>query len=121
MISLFSGSSSNALIKIGLGSSSVSKFISCKVSFTFGKESSNVVGANSNSLSCKLYSYFAELSHMNSAMLTIGFCIESFLSAQYSNNLFVIDQIVAAQSLSYWFELDITGLEVWDNRSIIVL
>ncbi|KAI5320924.1 hypothetical protein L3X38_040632 [Prunus dulcis] len=46
MISLRSGSFNSALMKLGLGSSSVPKFISYNGSSTSGKESSSAAGAN---------------------------------------------------------------------------
>ncbi|KAL6272428.1 hypothetical protein ACE6H2_023120 [Prunus campanulata] len=100
MISLLSGSSSSALMKVGLGSSSVPKLISCNGSSTSGKESSSAAGAKSNISSCKLSSCSSMLSCVNSAILIAGFCAMSFLSSQYINNLFVMDRIVAAQSFS---------------------
>ncbi|CAL8996876.1 unnamed protein product [Prunus brigantina] len=51
-----SGSFNSALMKVGLESSSVPKFISCKGSSTSGRESSSAAGAKSNTSSCKLSS-----------------------------------------------------------------
>ncbi|CAL9000753.1 unnamed protein product [Prunus brigantina] len=95
MISLLSGSFNSELMKVGLGSSSVPKFISCNGSSTYGKESSSAVGAKSSTSSGKLSSCFSMLSWVNSTILMAGFCIKSFLSSQYINNLFVMDRIVA--------------------------
>ncbi|KAL6294165.1 hypothetical protein ACE6H2_002307 [Prunus campanulata] len=100
MISLLSGSFNSALMKVGLGSSSVPKFISCKGSSTSGKEPSSAAGAKSSISSYKLSSCSSVLSWVNSAILMAGFCMKSFLSSQYINNLFVMDRIVAARSFS---------------------
>ncbi|CAL9021325.1 unnamed protein product [Prunus brigantina] len=95
------GSFNSALIKVGLGSSYVPKFISCKGSSTSGRESSNAAGAKSNTSSCNSSSSWSSvLSWVNSAMLMAGSCMKSFLSSQYINNLFVMDRIVVARSFS---------------------
>ncbi|KAI5316191.1 hypothetical protein L3X38_045367 [Prunus dulcis] len=53
MSSDLSGYFKSVLMKVGLGSSSVPKFISCRGSSTSGGESSNAAGAKSNTSSCK--------------------------------------------------------------------
>ncbi|KAI5317438.1 hypothetical protein L3X38_037145 [Prunus dulcis] len=95
-----SGSFNSTLMKVGLGSSSVPEFFSCKGSSTSSKESSSAAGAKSSTSSSKLSSYSSVLSWVNSAILMAGFCIKSLLSSQYINNLFIMDQIVAARSFS---------------------
>ncbi|CAL8154948.1 unnamed protein product [Prunus armeniaca] len=82
MISLLSGSSNNALMKVGLGSSLVPKFISCSGSSTSGRESSSAAGAKSSTSSCKLSSCSSVLSWVNSAILMARSYIKSFLSSQ---------------------------------------
>ncbi|CAL2239194.1 unnamed protein product [Prunus armeniaca] len=66
MISVLSGSSNNALMKVGLGSSFVPKFISYSGSSTSGKESYSAAGAKSSTSSYKLSSYSSVLSWVNS-------------------------------------------------------